>query len=373
MSNVTELNRPIHPWARFIKFGSGPCLAPEMVVDDVIAAGTVVIAGERGIGKTSALVPLLLTPTGLLNNWPLKSTIRRKVVYVSEDTAQVQRIINALYAEGYLTCSREELSEWFNLTEAQRLRANEIVRLRHDLDALYINQPRIDGTIHCAAPLLVVDTANANIAVEEGNNNAEISGSIASIRQGLGDVPLIIVGHVAKGSRKEVRDLTFKGAGSWEDDTQQSLYLAKEEGKRSLIFGKRRFEPSATEYLLKSHSAEMESIDVLGNHGTTKCFFAVPEASSEEARDTAKEQRKAEVEKARGIQIENAILDYVRRNPGTSQMKIRKEISGRDATIRSTLCCLIEDGHIEVKQEGNKQSHYAPILGTVGNSWENDE
>ena len=37
--------------------------APEFVVDDVLIAGTAVIAGERGLGKTSMLVPLMMACT----------------------------------------------------------------------------------------------------------------------------------------------------------------------------------------------------------------------------------------------------------------------------------------------------------------------
>lgn len=365
---------PKHPWTKFIKLSSGPCLAPEMVVDDVIAAGTVVIAGERGIGKTSSLVPLLLTPTGLLNNWPMKSTIKRRVIYVSEDTAQVQRIINALYLEGFLSCDREELEQWFYLTGAERMRPQSIVHLRSELDDLYVNQPRLDGTIHCAAPVVVLDTTNATLDLEEGNSNSEVSGAIAALRQGLEDVPLILVGHVAKGSRKDIKDLTFKGAGSWEDDTQQNLYLAKDEDKRYLMLGKRRFEPPATEYLLQSHTAEMETVDVLGNPGITRCFFAVPEASSQEARDAVKEQVKVEREIARSVQMDKDIIDFVGRNPGASQSKIRKGVAGRNGDVVLALDVLIEEGQIEVKQDKNKRSHYPgktipERLDDVGDRW----
>ena len=90
-----------------------------MVIDDLWAAGTVCIAGERGLGKTSMLVPLALVPTGLLVNYPLGAKIRRKVVYVAEDASQVRRIISAMHTAGLVTASRHQFNDWFRLVEAR--------------------------------------------------------------------------------------------------------------------------------------------------------------------------------------------------------------------------------------------------------------
>ncbi len=61
---------PPHKWAAFMNPLPGEIAAPEFIIDDVIAAGTVVIAGERGLGKTSALVPLMAAAAGLTEEFP---------------------------------------------------------------------------------------------------------------------------------------------------------------------------------------------------------------------------------------------------------------------------------------------------------------
>ena len=41
--------------------------APEFVLDGVIAAGAVAFAGERGLGKTSVLIPMMLAEGGIFS------------------------------------------------------------------------------------------------------------------------------------------------------------------------------------------------------------------------------------------------------------------------------------------------------------------
>ena len=69
-----------HPWCEFIPSCPDELKIVEFVLDDVIAAGTVVIAGERGLGKTSALVPLMASVAGLSSTFPLRASIERNVI-----------------------------------------------------------------------------------------------------------------------------------------------------------------------------------------------------------------------------------------------------------------------------------------------------
>ena len=345
-ASVTHINayKPTHPFAQF-----QPCIpnepqAPEMVIDDLLIAGTVVVAGQRGLGKTSALVPLLLTATGLLKDWPLKATVRRKVVYVAEDVQQVQRIITALYSEGWLSCERAELNEWFHLAEAQRLSPEHIAQLGSDLDDLWVDNDKLDGSLHTAAPVICLDTTNATIEIEEGNNNSEISRHVATLRQGLRNFPMVLVGHVSKASRADAAQPTFIGAGAWENDTQQALYLVIEDDQRFLMMGKRRFEPVTTEYELQSHLSKTTAVDVLGNPVEMSCYFAVPAPTSKEERESVKELRKEESQKAAAIKTENAVLKYIHNNPGCKQGEIKKGVSGRDTNIVAAIKDLKESG-----------------------------
>lgn len=366
-----ELVAPyIHPYTKFQSGMVEVAQAPEMVVDDVIVAGACVVAGERAIGKTSALVPLLLTATGLLQNWPLTAKVRRRVIYVSEDLQQVQRIITGLQQEGYLTCSKAEFDDWFKLVDAERMPAAQIAKAVPSWEGLWTNQMKSDGTEKCAPPVVCLDTTNATIEITEGNNNSEISAAIATLRQSFKEIPLVLVGHVSKASRGDIKNLTMMGAFSWEGDTQQTVYLAKEDEQRYLILGKNRFGPKVTEYLLHSHCAEIDAIDAMSDPTVMRCFFAVPEASSKEARDTVKKEQKAEQYKAKWHGLQKRLLDLIKQDPGINSRNLRESVEGKATTIKAAIAELEEAGVIRI-EDGPKNSnlHY-PIEGTTGNHWQ---
>ncbi len=84
-------------------------------------------------------------------------------------------------------------------------------------------------------------------------------------------------GQVAakKASRSDAKQLSFVGAGAWEGDTQQSLYLVSEDDQRYLVLGKKRFEPDVTEYLLNSAVKSFEAYDKLGRTVEIRCFYGI--------------------------------------------------------------------------------------------------
>ena len=177
--SIKEVNIPIHPFAKFIDGYTDTVEAPEMVVDDLWAAGTVCIAGERGLGKTSMLVPLALVPAGVVSDYPLQAKIRRKVVYVAEDVAQVRRIISAMRSTGLITASKQEFNQWFRLVEAKRLPPREIVKVVPDYEDLWTPNTKSDGSIYLAPPLVILDTTNATINLDNISDNAEVSSAVS--------------------------------------------------------------------------------------------------------------------------------------------------------------------------------------------------
>ena len=76
MSDSTK----VHPFCDFVDACPAVIETTEFVLDGVLAAGTVVTAGERGLGKTSALVPLMASVAGLCPNFPLKPLIQRNIL-----------------------------------------------------------------------------------------------------------------------------------------------------------------------------------------------------------------------------------------------------------------------------------------------------
>ena len=367
MSKVVTVSSEPHPLARFLDAEPDRVEAPEFIIDDVLTAGTVVVAGERGLGKTSFLVPLLLACTGLLQEYPLKASVRRKVVYVAEDTRQVRRIIAALRKAGHITVEKAELNDWFRLVEAKRLSAHQIARVVSEYTDLYTPNERQDGGTYLAPPVVVLDTTNAAIELANISDNAEVSAAVATLRQAFGNINLVLIGHVTKASRADAKLVSFIGAGSWEGDTQQTLYLVSDEGQRYLVLGKRRFEPDITEYRVDSVCKSFEATDVLGRPVEVACFFGIPVATSETEKAKAKERKAVEQKSGAWVAMQTKVMAFVTKNPGATTRAIRESVTGKAATIGCALDELVDAQKIRVeKPDGRTNQHY-PASGTNGN------
>lgn len=356
---------PPHKWADFLSPLPSELKAPEFIIDDVITAGTVVIAGERGLGKTSALVPLMAAAAGLTVDFPLKATIRRHVVYVSEDVEQVQRILMAMRTNGHLIDNEAEVEKRFKLVPAARMKAEEITKLRPHLDDLWDNNDRVDGGNYCASPVLVLDTTNATIDLDNISDNSEVSKAVSTLREGLNPINVILVGHIAKSQRSDIKSISFVGAGAWEGDTQQNLYLVSEDDCRYLVLGKKRFETDVREYLLQSHCADMKGVNKLGEEKEMRCFYSIPEPIS----DSVKAERKAEQKRdaaERAFQFTlSQCQDFISKNPGVRVGEIKARMGKRSETVGAALEALVDGGQVTVELEG-KTKKYFPATSPEG-------
>ena len=135
--------------------------------------------------------------------------------------------------------------------------------------------------------------------ISDGNNNAEVSKTVATLREGFSGIHMVMVGHVAKAVRKGADNPTFVGAGAWEGDTTQNLYLVVDSDDRYLKIGKNRFSAEITEYLLQSYVSEMSAEDPLGYFVDIKTFFAVPSPVCPDMKAEEIQQKKEEKLKAR--------------------------------------------------------------------------
>ena len=226
---------------------------------------------------------------------------------------------------------------------------------------------KVDGSIYLAPPVVVLDTTNATIDLDNISDNAEVSDAVATLRQRFGAICLVLVGHVSKASRSDARQLSFVGAGSWEGDTQQSIYLVSESDQRYMVLGKRRFEVDATEYLIRSHISSFEAIDRLGRTVEIRCFYGIPEASSEEAKQKAKEEAQvAAATKSWNVTLRR-IKGFLEKNPGSRTGKILTAVTGKNTAIQSALNDLVGDGLVRVEDGPNKAKFHYPDF---GKSWE---
>ncbi|MDA9915463.1 AAA family ATPase [Luminiphilus sp.] len=357
---MNSIVRP-HPWSVFTPSCPDVLEVPEFVLDNVLAAGTIVIAGQRGIGKTSALVPLMAIVTGLCSAVPLGASVRRKVIYVSEDTAQVHRILHGMRKGGHIKRTPAEINEVFKLVQASRLAPSEIVELKLHLEDHWLDNETASGRNYSAPPVIVLDTTNATIDIENISDNSQVSKAISELRNGLGETPLVLVGHMPKTSLGDVRQKSFVGAGSWEGDTQQNLYLIMEDDMRCLVIGKNRFSPEVIEYALHSHCTDMEGINKLGYPTKLRCWYSLPEAMSHERKMALKEKKAKQKRLDSDYKLMEDLLDAITENPGLPTTVVKSKVSGKGERKNAALIQLEQDGRVYVKKPDGRTRTYYPL------------
>ncbi len=350
-----------HAWTTWQSAYAENIEIPEFVLDNVLAAGTVVIAGERGLGKTSAIVPMMLSVAGLCSDFPMKASILRKVIYVSEDPAQVSRIIRAMIENGDVTATPKEIDDAFKLVQATRLPVDEIVEIKSHIEDYWCNNLKIDGGNYCAPPVIVLDTTNATIELDNISDNSEVSRVVSGLRNGFGQIPLVLIGHVAKATRSDARQISFVGAGAWEGDTQQNLYLVIEDDTRYLILGKNRFSPVVREYMMHSRCADMTGINKLGQSATLRCFYSIPEPTSPERRAELRAERTADIRQASAYKLQQALLAEITKSPGLKTGALKDRVTGKSERISHALAQLEDDGKVLVTCPDNRTRQFYPV------------
>lgn len=301
----------IHPLANFLSFDLTP-RAPSWVLDGVIEEGVVVIAGMRGIGKTTTIAPLSLVAAGLhAFGDPMAPKAWRHVIYLTEHAAQVFRVLAGLVRFGGLGISEADVAERFHVVSTVRMQPEDVVSVASEYMAKFARVHR-GVTLR---PLVVFDTWSASFALESENDNSETGRAVACLKQRFEDMPVWIVAHMAKTAqgRSDVVNLSARGAGALEADTIQNLYLVHEgegeDAKRFLsLKGKKRFEPKhGDEFEIESHHATVEALDAWGDTERTELRWNTlkPVAAN---RHTLKAEAKANEAKEAQTQLRAAIL-----------------------------------------------------------------
>jgi RecA-family ATPase len=253
-----------HPFANFLPYALGNLEPDEFIFDDIMIAGVTLLAGFTGIGKTTALVPLMTRAAHLCEaDDTLRPLLRRRVIYVSEDPKQVVRVLTSMRVAGELTATDAEISEWFKIVPAKRMDAASIVKVREIYETMvFRNVSKESGAAYDALPIVVLDTSNATIELENESDNSEVGKAVSTLKSELGGIPLIIVAHLAKTLKKaDISDMTSRGAGAWEGDVNQVLYMTKEDdGARWLDVAqaKHRFVTKADGIVFRAVGSEIK-------------------------------------------------------------------------------------------------------------------
>lgn len=256
----------------------------DYLVDGFFAHSFSVIAGQPGVGKTTAMLSIALTAAGFVLNSEIKCEARRKIIYVSEDTAQVKR---SLYAYSkHMNIDHIQLNEYFILIESIRSTADEVIELAHNV---------IENTINNERPWVIIDTANATLDIENENDNSQVGAFMAALKQTIFtklNTSICIITHTAKTMSKEDDSAMARGASAYTGDaTLTAVLFMDEENNRYLRLIKTRYEPVFREVLLISQMHHEAVVNRHGNMQDVNCIIVTPQISSAEDRKQAQAER----------------------------------------------------------------------------------
>lgn len=308
-------DQPKHPLAVFVDYDMGNIPAQEYVLDGLIQSGVVLIAGSAGAGKTTQLVPIATRVAHLCDPADvLKPLLRRKIIWVSEDPRQVLRILRSMKESNHLGGKSDaEVSEWFKIVSAARLAPEIVAQVAPIYEQMAVDNMSEDGVMYETNPLVVFDTTNASFDLENESDNSEVGRAMATLKGRFHSMPLWLVAHLAKAlKRADVADFSARGAGAWEADANQVLYIIKEDdGKRWLEIesAKHRFMAKADGIMFDAAYNTIDTHDMLGNPIKESLIHGVPQVMSANGRADIKKQK--EVDRKKGeefarIQADNA-------------------------------------------------------------------
>jgi hypothetical protein len=296
-----------HPLAKFVDFDGKP-RPPRWVIPGFIGHGVTVISGATGIGKTTAILPLAMTAAALLGNEELMPIHWRHVVYVTEDVEQVRRILAGIISFSNLGVDTQLARERLHIVAAVRLSPEDVAAVGTNYRTQFT---RIVKGIE-VLPLVVLDTKSAVLAMESENDNSEASAMLATLKQGFNELPIWLIGHIAKANlnRADVAALTSRGASAIDGDATQTLFVLQEGARRFLMKGKVRFEPRWPELEIISHSAQTCALDEFGNSESVVMRWGIAEPAQQSRMEAAK-QAKEDASKVDATELRQAVREAI--------------------------------------------------------------
>ncbi len=266
----------------------------EYLVDGFIAHSFSVIAGQPGVGKTTAMLSVCLIIAGFrLSDSPLKTESRRKILYVTEDANQIRQSLYAYIK--YWNLNAQEVSDWFIVIESKRSKVPEILLLAENV---------INHTINSERPLLVIDTSNSTLEIENENDNSEVGSFMAAIKQTIFtqlNTSVAIIAHTAKTATTNDDSALARGASAFTGDATLTAILFMDEDKnRFMRLVKTRYEPITREISLQTHIHNEVVTTRHGNPQDIQCITVIPYPTSESSR---KQEAAARIEDSKSLRM----------------------------------------------------------------------
>jgi hypothetical protein len=282
-----------------------------------------VLAGQPGIGKTTAVISLCMVMAGLqAKDCELTATKKRKTIIVTEDSDQVERTLTG-YSRHY-GISASDLSNWFVIIDAKRSQVKDLLMLAHNV---------IHHTIDNVRPLLVLDTANATMDIDNENDNSEVGSFIAALKQTIYiqlDTPVCIITHTNKTISKADSDATARGASAFTGDATLTGVLFEDETKtRYMRLVKTRYQPNFREIKFNSDVFADTVLDEDGLIQEQMVLLVVPAMSSEEDRRQAANERMNDKRQQQVQDAADAACNFVQSIINAKGAVIMRRGSGR--------------------------------------------
>jgi hypothetical protein len=282
-----------------------------------------VLAGQPGIGKTTAVISLCMVMAGLqAKDCELTATKKRKTIIVTEDSDQVERTLTG-YARHY-GISAASLSDWFVIIDAKRSNVKDLLMLAHNV---------INHTVDNIRPLLVLDTANATMDIDNENDNSEVGAYIAALKQTIYiqlDTPVCIITHTNKTISKSDSDATARGASAFTGDATLTGILFEDETKtRYMRLVKTRYQPNFREIKFQSDVFADTVLDEDGDIQEQMVLLVVPAMSSEDDRRQAANDRMNDKRQQQVQDAADAACNFVQSIINAKGAVIMRRGSGR--------------------------------------------
>ena len=282
-----------------------------------------VLAGQPGIGKTTAVISLCMVMAGLqAKDCELTATKKRKTIIVTEDSDQVERTLTG-YSRHY-GINAQALSDWFVIIDAKRSNVKDLLMLAHNV---------INHTIDNVRPLLVLDTANATMDIDNENDNSEVGAYIAALKQTIYiqlDTPVCIITHTNKTISKSDSDATARGASAFTGDATLTGVLFEDETKtRYMRLVKTRYQPNFREIKFNSDVFADTVLDEDNEIQEQMVLLVVPAMSSEEDRRQAANDRQNDKRQQQIQDAADAACNFVQSIINAKGAVIMRRGSGR--------------------------------------------
>ena len=282
-----------------------------------------VLAGQPGIGKTTAVISLCMVMAGIqAKDCELTATKKRKTIIVTEDSDQVERTLTG-YSRHY-GINAKALSDWFVIIDAKRSNVKDLLMLAHNV---------INHTINNVRPLLVLDTANATMDIDNENDNSEVGAYIAALKQTIYiqlDTPVCIITHTNKTISKSDSDATARGASAFTGDATLTGVLFEDETKtRYMRLVKTRYQPNFREIKFNSDVFADTVLDEDGDIQEQMVLLVVPVMSSEEDRRQAANDRMNDKRQQQVQDAADAACNFVQSIINAKGAVIMRRGSGR--------------------------------------------